>query len=452
MKVREVVVIGDGLAGCAVAYELIKRDIPVSIVSLYPKKRTQGIFQSEGIEAFNTLKLHEGNSQLCPRAFENMTSWFQKIYDEWFSTASDEVNIHAELYEKLIGSHQVEWLNRHVPIELLTLEKDSNKILDKYKKPTCFGVKIFCRESHQVENFLAKEVIIATEDYSSLYSYSTQHNHFGSGLAMSHRAGVRLLNMGISHFHPLGLYTSKGICIPLPLDLLVHGGKIYCQEEGQIEEIKDRHAEEILQIIYRRLLKNHISFLKLDLSEVKKEFINDKYPRLMSLLKDHDVNLFQDELRVIPCVVATEGGAVVDKTAQSSLQRLRFVGENAVTGLNCEPFSRVLKDLESLVWANSCAEDIAKMMHRFAYYFPEIEDKEEVLQSGDSHLEAWHILKQVMWLYGGIHSNSLHGVDQGIVLLHALQSVIEKNPKTIEEYFLLDAIEVARLVLQAKNT
>lgn len=454
MKVREVIVIGDGLAGCAVSYELVKRGISVSIIP--SQQENKHLFFSllnrrAIVESFETLKNHENDNCICPRAFENVVSSFQKVHDEWFSSAENGVNIYLSLIEKLKhSSFQVEWLNQHIAIELLTLEKNSNKPVDCYKKPTCCGVKVYCQETQKIEHFLAKEIIIATEGFSSLYLYSTQRGFFGKGGVLAKEAGARLLNIGTSHFHALGLYVSKGICIPLPSDIMFHGARL-CISGKEGHDLKEKTNEELLQIMFDELLLNDFSLPRLDVSDLKRDWFNENYSDILSLSKEYGVNFFQDKLLIVPCVISTTGGIVVDKVAQTSLQRLRAIGNDCVTGLFFKEFSPALKVLESLSWSISCAEDISKMIQKFAYYFPEIKDEELTLSLGknDEFAEEWNILKQLTWMYGGIRSDC-NRLRKGNALLNTLYSTLKESPETIEKYNIIEALKAAELIFKGK--
>jgi L-aspartate oxidase len=334
----------------------------------------------------------------------------------------------------------------------MTLDIHSHKKADRYKKPSCIGVVAFHHETQKIEYFLAKETILATGGASSLFPYSTHPSTaWGSGLAIAHRAGARLLNMEHIQFHPLTLYERDRPCFPLPIGLISEGGKIYARK-AQPLEVDTSTPASLLNQLYDQLLKTSSEHLWLDLTSLDHEKLKEKFPSVDIYCLNHGFNIVKDPLPVVPAAAYTCGGIVVDKTAQTTLHRLRAVGEVSCTGLFWDSKEESLSVLESLTWGLACAEDIAKQTNKFIYYFPDLREGPNLLSSSSSTCdEDWKMLKQIMWTYVGIRQDKTHLL-RGCALIDQLSSLntpLELTACSFDQIQLMTAIQTAQLIAHA---
>lgn len=461
MKTKEIIVIGAGIAGCAVALALAKRGIAVTILTSPLDQRIyHGLFvkQDDLDEKVKFLQSKREEYLSCSRAHEQLALLARKGMDELLEShyldRNGHLDIHRCLQEQLKLQTNVEWITHHSAIELLTLDQHSFKKADRYKKPTCAGVVAYNHDTQKVDYFLAKETILATGGASSLYPYSTHSaTSCGDGLAMAYRAGARLLNMDQVQFHPLGLYEKDRPCFPLPIELLAEGGKILSVKSSPLEI--DLLSSSLNQILYDYLLKTGNEHLWLDLTLLNHEAIKDKYPSVDSYCLNHGFNLVKDLLPIVPVASYTCGGIAVDRVGQTSLQRLRAVGEAACTGLFWNFKEESLSILESLTWAMTCAEDIAKQTPKLIYYFPDFrEGAHHVGVSGTLVEEDWKLLRKIMWYYVGIKQDRSH-LERGCALLDQLyyaNSPHDGSNLSIEQIQLFYAIQTAQLIANSAKS
>ncbi len=459
MKTRDILVVGAGIAGCAVALALVKRGMAVTIMTSNFDQRVYHapFIQHDRLEE-KVRELQQGKQEhfICSRAQEQLNYLARKSVDELLEShylvdRNGNIDIHRCLQEQLKQEPLVEWISNHSLIELLTLDQHSLKKADRYKKPTCLGALAYNHETHQVEYFLAKETILATGGATSLFLYSTHPAMAcGDGLVIAQRAGVRVLNMDQIHFHPLGLFEKDRPCFPLPLELLEEGGQLYAVKVKLLEV--DRTPQVLLQQLYDYLLKSQEQHLWLDLTLLDPVALKEKFPIVDAYCLNHGFNIAKDPLPVVPVACYTCGGIAVDRVGQSNLQRLRAIGEVACTGVFYNFKEEALCVLESLTWAVACAEDIAKQLNKLVYYFPDLLDKKVIHKETSFAFveEDWKLLRHIMWAYVGIKRDRAR-LERGCALLEQLQQANSPQNSlsfSITQSQLYAAIQTAQLIAQ----
>lgn len=459
MKTKEILIVGAGIAGCAAALALAKRDIAVSILTssfdqrVYHSPFIQHDYLEEKVLELQQTKVDDLS---CSRAYDQLAllapqSVNELLESHYLVDRNGNIDIHRCLKEQLEQFEQVEWMSPYSLIDLLTLERHSIKRGDQYKKPACFGVTVYNHETHQVENILAKEVILATGGAPSLFPYSTHPSSAcGQGIAIANRAGARLLNMDQVQFHPLGLFEKERPCFPLPLQLLAEGGILHAEKGAPLEVSLSPH--ELVYQLHDQLLKTRSTHLWLDLSSLDPAALKDRFPTMDAYCLIHGFNIAKDALPVVPAAFYTSGGLAIDRVGQTSLQRLRAIGEVSCTGLFCAVKDESVSVLESLTWATALAEDIAKQIKKLVYYFPAMRDETRTINpSWDIVEEDWKLLKEIMWAYAGIKRDRAR-LERGCALVEELRRLNGQGSSgacSIEQIQLSDAIETALIIIRA---
>jgi len=451
------------MAGCAVALALAKKGIVVTIMTSPFDERGCHVpwMRRESLEEkVQDLQTERGEPWNCSRAHEQLAMLAQQSVEELLGSnnwvdGNGNIDIHRCLHDQLKEYPQVEWMSHHRLIELLTLDRHSAKQADRYKRPACFGVVAYHDETQSMEDVLAKETILATGGASSLFPYSSHPSRaWRGGIAIAFRGGARLLNMDQIHFHPLGLFQRDKSCFPLPLGLLAEGGKIYASKTLPIEA-DCSSPDSLLYQLDDQLLKTGDDHLFLDLTSLDHAILKKKFPATEAYCLSHGFNVAKEPLPIVPIALHTCGGVAVDRFSQTTLQRLRAIGGVACTGLFWNFKEEALSVLERLTWAMTCAEDIAKQVNKFIYYFPDLRERSTHLTASSSIVKKdWRVLRQTMWSYVGIHRDRAH-LDRGYALLNQLALLNAPHHLTacsIEQIQLCDAIQTAQLIADSART
>ncbi len=456
---QDVLVIGAGIAGCAVALALAKRGISVTVITSSRDLRAyhSSFMPMEEFEnRVSSVQFHAERYLGCRRATEQLTTLAKRSLEDLLAShplidRNGHLDIHRSLQEQLKHSSMVEWISQCSAIDLISLEQHSMKRADRYKKPTCLGAYVYNHETGQIETFLAKETVLATGGASSLFPYSTHHKGIiGEGLAMANRIGARLLHLEEIDFYPLTLFEKNKPCFPLPLELLKEGGKVWINKNAWIETPE----EDVARFFYQELLKDESQHLWLDLTSLDPVALRERFPSFDAYCLNHGFNIAKDPLPVMPAAQHTSGGVAVDRFGQTTVQRLRAIGEVACTGLYYDRKDEALRVLESLTWANACAENMTKQMEKFIYYFPELKKWNSSFSSPTCSMlqEDWNLLRQVMWNYLGIIRDTPDRLKKGRRLLNLLNIQLEQQTKqicSIEHMHLFNGIQVACLIAES---
>lgn len=454
MKSKEVLIIGAGVAGCLTALALAKRGVAVALLGSPSGAHSLFLSRSELDTALRTLADARDETLCCPRAFEQFSTLANASLDNLLLKLeciekNGYIDVLHTLKEALSHTSAVEWLSDYEAMDLLTLERHSKKSGDRIKKPTCIGAIACHRETRQAEYFLAKETILATGGALSLFPYSFYgEEQCGSGLAMAGRSGARLLDMGGVSFHPLALYHPSRPCYPLPLELLKLGGKLTTLQGTPLEAAAMTEGE-LLRAMYDAMTARGQAHLWLDLTAVDGTALKETAPPLDDLFLSYGFNRIKELLPVVPAAARGTGGIAVDKVAETQLQRLRAVGSVACTGLSWKKTTGALLFLEAAVFATSCADDIAKAIHKFVYYFPDICEERHRWEAHPQCAlrEEWTLLRQIMWAYAGIR-RTLARLKTAASLLEALQKSVAEETPSFEQWRLTEALRVAQMMIQ----
>lgn len=426
--IKDVLILGAGIAGCALALALVKRGISVTLATCPSDQRVyHGSFVKDEFLQNDVARLPEliDVEQSSSRSVELLVKLAKKSIQELLAEnytvdRNGNVDIYRCLQQQLAGFSQVEWLPSHVLVDLITLESDSTRVADRYKKPACFGAWLYQQDTGELEPILAKEVVLATGSLASLYPYSTHDLHArGEGLGIAMRRGVRTLSL-TPKWVPLALFEENRPLFPLPAEWLLEGGRLLISKNGGVCAVEGRPEK----VLFQQMLSCRQPHLWLDLTMADISALKERF-----FVEDHyclsrGFNLAKELLPVAPAVGDCMGGIVVDGVGQSSMQRLRALGAVAETGLRFLSQELGMQVLQSVTWAVSAAEDIVKQLPKLIYSFPDFVPKRSIEKSPNLLEEKWQLLGQILWLYAGIESDPARKA-QARALLRPLEEITD---------------------------
>lgn len=469
MYQTDVLVLGSGIAGCTAALALAREGVRVTVVTAASELRASNSFhEQEGIayrgegdspELFARDLKQAANGHCCSRAVEQFVQEGPRLVEELLinqlhvdfekefgdTLLLDQPEGHSvkrvlrsrDLTGRYILDLMLKQLNNHPDIEvltctsavdLITLAEHSTRTADHYKKPSCVGAYLLDQSTGEVKPCLAKETLLATGGIAGLFIHSTSlFGGYGDGIAMAHRAGARVLDLGCIEFHPLVFYAPNDGRFLLNDELRLSGGELLSHQgapfmERYHEAGSQAPAAEAARAIYLEMVSTGADHLWLDLTRCNQVELAERYPSTFQHCQAKGCDPAKDLIPIVPAAHRCAGGVVVDKAGQTTIQRLRAIGEVSCTGLHGMHRLPAVSMLEGMVWAQAATRDICKQIQRFAYYFPEVAPWQGGDEIADPILvqQDWSSLKQAMWQYVG-PNRSLQRLRRVANLLRDLQ-------------------------------
>ena len=188
------------------------------------------------------------------------------------------------------------------------------------------GVTLLDLRTSQVEQLLAKAVVLATGGFGKMYgAFSTNgFGAYGEGIAAAMRAGARLSDLEFVQFHPTSLAKSA---ILISEAARGAGAKLIDSEgERFCNELATR--DELARAIWQKLESGEKVFL--DMRELGEEFIERELPQERKLAIIYEgVDPVKEPLPIRPAAHYTMGGIDVDIDGKASIKALFACGECA---------------------------------------------------------------------------------------------------------------------------
>ncbi|MCX7765599.1 MAG: FAD-binding protein, partial [Candidatus Sumerlaeia bacterium] len=137
-------------------------------------------------------------------------------------------------------------------------------------------------------------------------------------------------------------------------------------------------------------------------------------------------DITREPIPVVPAAHYSCGGIAVDLKGKSSMRRLRAVGEVSCTGVHGANRLASTSLLEGLTWGFFAGLDIAQLLKKETYYFPEIAEWKCEYEEVDPALivQDWLTIKYTMWNYVGLIRTSKR-LERAKQLLRELQIEVE---------------------------
>ncbi len=317
-------------------------------------------------------------------------------------------SIHKNVIRALENNSNIEILNNHTVVDLLTLSHHSKNLLDIYEKPACFGAFVIDNLTETVYPIFANETILATGGLGQIYKHTTNPSeNTGDGIAIAWRAGARCFNLHYIQFHPTALYHESGrFLITESLrgegaKLIGKNGKEFMKKYHPQGSLAPRDA--VARAIHEVLLETEGSCVYLDVSHKDSDWIKDRFPTVYKRCKELGFDLTSEPIPVVPAAHYSCGGVGVNLNGRTSLRRLYAVGELSCTGVHGANRLASTSLLESLVWGYRAGLKAAEMRKGDAY-FPNIYPWKDEFEHIDPALitQDWTNIRNTMWNYVGL--------------------------------------------------
>ncbi len=498
-KKTDVLIIGCGSAGCAAALALAARGISVTMLSAASNPEHSNSYFAQGgviyraeddtpallsqdiLKAGAGLSLPQAVGQLVAegpgcveRLIKELQVPFDRMADGSLSLTKEAAHSKARIVHhrdhtgkvlmesflaKVKQTPQIELLTSHVAIDLITLAHHSKNCTDIYQPATCVGAYVFKSDTGAVEEIYAKETILATGGIGEVFLHTTNPKGArGDGLAMAYRAGVRVMNMEYIQFHPTSFYVPNQPRFLLTealrgegAELLTVGGHPFMKEYHPLGSLAPRDV--VARAIYSELLKSRHDHVWLDISSRPAPWLKERFPNIYAHCLKMGFDLTKEPVPIVPAAHYCCGGVAVDTFGQTTMRRLRAIGEVACTGLHGANRIASSSLLECMIWGTKAAESIAETLPGSSYYFPPIDPWAMGTEVVDSALieQDWLTIKQTMWNYVGLVRDERR-LRRALKMLEELKSEIQSFYETArltpDLIGLRNGIETALLITQ----
>ncbi len=494
----DVLIVGSGIAGCSAAIYLAKKNCNVTVItgtsSLAQSNSSlaQGgivhLADDDSSELLASDIIAAGAGLCFPKAVEQLVSIGPSSVKETLIELLDvpfdrkengDLDYTAEAAHsrsrvlhfrdqtgKAIMDTMIAYLERqpnvnmltdHTAVDLITLAHHSESLTDIYKSPTCVGVYALDNITSNVKTFFAKETILATGGVGEVFLHTTNPSSArGDGLAMAYRAGARIMNMAYIQFHPTSLYIAHERRFLLTEALRGEGAEILSLNGSSfMHKYHEKGAlaprDIVARSIYQEMLRGNSEYLLLDISSKDPDWIKKRFPCIYEYALSKNLDMTKEPLPIVPAAHYSCGGVAVDGVGQTSIRRLRAIGEVSCTGVHGANRLASSSLLEGLVWGKTTADAISDEIGKYHYSFPEVRPWVMSNEVVDSSLiqQDWMSIKQTMWNYVGLVRDTRR-LRRALSMLRELQWEIslfyEKAALTPELLGLRNGIDTALLI------
>jgi L-aspartate oxidase len=221
----------------------------------------------------------------------------------------------------------------------------------------------------QREVLAADAVVLACGGAGQLYRYTTNPAvATGDGVALALRAGAQLADIEFYQFHPTALATKETFLISEAVRgegavLLDADGKRFMQALHPDAELAPRDV--VARSIARQMAKQGGKPVLLDATHLglagqTEEFLKKRFPTIDAAVRARGFDWSKTPVPVTPAAHYWMGGVRTDAWGRTSIAGLYAVGEVACTGVHGANRLASNSLLESLVFAWRCAEQLPK--------------------------------------------------------------------------------------------
>ena len=483
----DVLVIGSGISGAISAIVAAENGKKVTIITKTKAILSgntpyaqggiifKGLNDNPDILKSDILKAGAGScwenaiSELVNKGPKYVQDWLINKFNISFDSKGDELHLTSEaahsdsriihikdqtgkgIQEKILESihknENINILNEHFAVDLLTLSHHSKNPKDIYKKPACFGAIVLDMTTTKVFPIKAQNTILASGGLGQIYLHtSNPAEATGDGIAMAWRAGARCFNMQYIQFHPTTLYHDSGrFLISEALrgegaNLINSQGEEFMSKFHKLGSLAPRDI--VARSIHQTMLETGSPFVFLDISFKSSDYIKNRFPTIYSKCFELGIDITKEAIPVVPSAHYSCGGIGVNLVGRTSLQRLYAIGEVSCTGVHGANRLASASLLECLVWGINAGIDVSKS-NKDNNYFPEIWSWKQESESIDPALvmQDWMTIKNTMWNYVGL-VRTRDRLSRAKLILRHLQS-------EIEEFY--QKAKITREILELRN-
>lgn len=227
----------------------------------------------------------------------------------------------------------------------------------------CYGV-VAVDEARTPFFLPAGAVVLACGGIGGLYANSTSFPHItGDALAIALKHHIALKDLNYVQMHPTTLY-SQGKGRKFLISESVRGeGALLLDKNGQrfTDELQPRDV--VCQAIWKQMQADGTDYVWEDLRPLGEDVILAHFPNIFQQCLQQGYDVRRQPIPVVPAEHYLMGGIAVDLASRTSLAGLYACGETSCNGIHGRNRLASNSLLESLVFADRAADDIAFGCH-----------------------------------------------------------------------------------------
>jgi L-aspartate oxidase len=241
----------------------------------------------------------------------------------------------------------------------ITIYEDTTMVDLLSADNVCGGV-VVSGSSGELYAIEASYVVLACGGVGGLYKNSTNFPHItGDALAIALRNKVEVEHLDYVQIHPTTLYSQKPGRRFLISESVRGEGAVLLDKNGRrfTDELKPRDV--VSKAIWRQMEADQTDFVWEDLRPIGEEAILSHFPNIYQRCLEEGFDVRKEPIPVVPAQHYLMGGIKVDLASRTSMEGLYACGETSCNGVHGRNRLASNSLLESLVFAQRAADDIA---------------------------------------------------------------------------------------------
>ncbi|HBN13210.1 MAG TPA: L-aspartate oxidase [Clostridiales bacterium] len=386
MKERyDVIIVGTGVAGLNCALHLPKNKNALVICKQAPDKCDSylaqgGICRLQSEEDFAPYfedTMRAGHYENNPAAVECMIRGSVGVIDGLVKLGVDFArNADGTLAATREGGHSGNRICFHADctgkeitaklFESVSLLKNVEIVPDTamldlvVSEGVCLGVVARCPDG-QIRTVFADYTVLACGGIGGIFEKSTNFRLLtGDGVAVCLKHGVAVDNVNYIQIHPTTLYSEKAGRSFLISESVRGEGAVLLDKNFMrfTDELQPRDV--VTAEILKQMKKDETPFVWLDMRTVPEEELKTHFPTIVKRCAEEGINVFKECVPVVPAQHYFMGGIRSDLNGRTTMPRLYAVGETCCNGVHGANRLASNSLLESILFAERAATDIAK--------------------------------------------------------------------------------------------
>ncbi len=283
--------------------------------------------------------------------------------------------IERALLAQVKNTKNIEFLDFHFAIDLITEHQITKKLITRKEKITCYGAYVLDEKMNKVKTFSSKITMLASGGNGQVYSTTTNPViATGDGIAMAYRAKAEISEVEFIQFHPTALYNPGEYPAFLISEAVRGDGAILRNFNGEIfmhhyDDRLDLAPRDIVaRAIDSEMKKSGATNVFLDCTHLNYDAFKKHFPNITEKCLSLGVDVRTDYIPVIPAQHYICGGVNVNKKGKTSIKNLYASGEVTRTGLHGGNRLASNSLLEGLVFSHNAFLNLTKRFHKIKFH------------------------------------------------------------------------------------